>query len=63
MLEFIVGYEAQTLPYWLTTAINAGSVIVKGSSTSDEQYYHVNGQVAGPGDRLVFDGSAITVKG
>jgi len=63
MLEFIVGYEAQTLPYWLTAAINNGSVVVKGSSTSEERYYHLNGQVAGPGSTLVFDGSVITVKG
>lgn len=63
MLEFIIGYEAQTLPYWLAAAINDGRVSVKGSSTSEERYYTVDGKTAGPGDRLVFDGSTITVKG
>lgn len=63
MLEFIIGYEAQTLPYWLTAAIDNGTVTVKGSSTSEARYYTVGGVTAGPEDRLVFDGSTITVKG
>jgi hypothetical protein len=63
MLEFIIGHEAQTLPYWLINAIDNGTVSVEGTSASEERYYTVGGVTAGPGDRLVFDGSTITVKG
>ena len=63
MLTFIVGYETQTLPTWLTAAIHAGTVTVKGDSTSDVRYYTVNDVTAGPGQRLVFDGKIITVEG
>lgn len=63
MLEFIIGYERQELPYWLRAAIDNGSVTVKGDSTSDVCYYEINGETAGPEQRLVFDGKTITVKG
>lgn len=63
MSEFVIGYEAQTLPSWLAQAIAAGTVTVKGDSVSDIQYYTVNGVTAGPEQRLVFDGTSITVQG
>ncbi|QXO09984.1 hypothetical protein pEaSNUABM37_00023 [Erwinia phage pEa_SNUABM_37] len=63
MFEFVVGYDAQNIPGWLADAISNGAVTVKGSSTSEVRYYHVNGQVAGPEQTLMFDGNTITVKG
>lgn len=63
MFEFVVSYDAQVIPAWLAEAISNGTVTVKGSSTSEVRYYHVNGEVAGPEQTLVFDGSTITVKG
>lgn len=63
MLEFRIGSEAQIIPYWLTVAIANGTVIAQGDSTSDIQYYVINGVTAGPGDILLFDGASIHIKG
>lgn len=63
MLEFRIGYEAQTLPYWLSAAIAQGSVVVQGDSTSAVQYYVVAGRTAGPEEILTFDGAAVHIKG
>lgn len=63
MLTFIISTEKQSLPSWLSNAIATGHVVVQGDSTSDIQYYVVDGQTAGPGDVLEFKCGTVCIKG
>jgi len=63
MLTFIISTEKQSLPSWLSAEVTKGNIIIQGDSTSDIQYYIVNGQTAGPGDVLEFKSGAVCIKG